>query len=67
MALEESDEICEALLRHTETSGSEVFEKHFMMNGRVAGSIWCIVGPNSEDFSAAVRRWLDENGFKLDR
>jgi uncharacterized protein YkuJ len=66
MPLETSEEICEALVRHVETNGSEVFEKNFEKNGKILCSVFCIVGPNAEAFNRAVNRWLDRNGFKLD-
>lgn len=61
-----SKEICEALVRHVETSGSEVFEKNFVEDGRIICSVWCIIGENAEDFNTANRKWLDDNGFSLD-
>jgi hypothetical protein len=61
-----SEEICEALVRHVEVMGSEVFEKNFVKDGKTLCSIWCIVGSNAEQFRDAARRWLAENGFKED-
>ena len=63
---ETSEEICEALVRHVEVTGSEVFEKNFVKQDRIVCSVWCIVGPNAEGFACMVRRWLRENGFKGD-
>ena len=61
-----SAEICEALVRHTEASGSEVFEKNFVKDGKVICSVWCMVGENADPFHRAIRRWLEEKGFTLD-
>ena len=61
-----SEEICEELVRHVETLGSEVFEKNFVQNGRIVCSVWCIVGENAEPFCEMVKAWLNENGFNLD-
>lgn len=66
MSLESSTEICEALVRHVETTGSEVFEKNYEQDGRIICTVWCMVGPNAHAFNAAINAWLDENGFKLD-
>lgn len=64
--METSEEICEALVRHVEASGSEVFEKNFIKRGEVVCSVWCIIGDNAEEFAEMVRRWLADRGFKLD-
>lgn len=61
-----SEEICEALVRYVEASGSEVFEKNFVKGGKVVCTVWCMIGDNAEAFADAVRGWLSENGFKLD-
>lgn len=70
-----SEEICEALVRHTEVSGSEVFEKNFeKFIDRGGGenvqqtvcSVWCIIGENAQGFRDMARKWLVENGFKED-
>ena len=61
-----SVEICEALVRHVELSGSEVFEKTFVQNGRVRCVVWCMIGDNAEPFNEMVKAWLEKNGFKLD-
>lgn len=64
--LKTSEEICEALVRHVEVSGSEVFEKNFEQGGKIVCSVWCIVGNNAEAFALAVREWLAANGFNPD-
>ena len=61
-----SEEICEALVRHVETSGSEVFEKNFVNGGRIICSVWCVIGDNAEPFALKTMEWLAENGFTLD-
>lgn len=66
MPLETTEEICEALVRHVEASGSEVFENNFVQNGKVICTVWCMVGPNAESFLEASREWLRNNGFTLD-
>jgi hypothetical protein len=63
----DSEEICEALVRHVEVSGFEVFEKNFDKDGRTACTVWCVVGENADVFKRMVHRWLDEQGFNLDR
>jgi len=66
MPLETSEEICEALVRHVETSGSEVFEKNFVKNGKIICTVWCVIGPNAEYFAMETRKFLEDSGFKLD-
>ncbi len=61
-----SEEICEALVRHVEVSGSEVFEKNFVQSGKITCSVWCIIGSNADGFAMMVRSWLEEQGFHLD-
>ena len=61
-----SEEICEALVRHVEVSGSEVFEKNFVKDGKVVCTVWCVIGDNAESFMDGTRAWLDENEFKRD-
>jgi hypothetical protein len=61
-----SEEICEALVRHVEVSGSEVFEKNFMKDGKTVCTVWCMVGPNALGFRDMARQWLEDNGFKED-
>ncbi len=61
-----SEEICEALVRHVEMTGSEVFEKNFEKRGEVVCSVWCIVGPNAQKFRDMVREWLASEGFNED-
>jgi hypothetical protein len=64
--LHTSEEICEALVRHVEVMGSEIFEKNFVKDGKVVCSVWCIVGPNAQAFRDSVATWLYKNGFKDD-
>lgn len=64
--LHDSEEICEALVRHVEVSGSEVFEKNFVKGDKILCSVWCIIGENAEAFMLAIREWLKQQGFKLD-
>jgi hypothetical protein len=66
MPLETSDEICEALVRHVEVTGSEVLEKNFVKDGKILATVWCMVGPNAQSFNEAVKAWLAAEGFKLD-
>ncbi len=61
-----SEEICEALVRHVEVSGSEVFEKNFVQNGQVVCTVWCMVGQNAASFAQMARDWLASNGFSED-
>lgn len=62
--LRTSEEICEALVRHVEVSGSEVFEKNFEVGGVATCTVWCVIGHNAEAFRQAALAWLDANGFK---
>lgn len=64
--METSEEICEALVRHVETTGSEVFEKFFVKGGRVICAVYCMVGENAEPFREAIQAWLKNNGFNPD-
>jgi len=61
-----SEEICEALVRHVEMSGSEVFEKNFVKDEQMLCTVWCVIGPNAEEFNRMVCEWMDQNGFKPD-
>lgn len=61
-----SEEICEDLVRHVETTGSEVFEKNFVKDGRIICTVWCMVGLNAQPFNEVVKEWLYANGFKED-
>ena len=61
-----TEEICEALVRFVEVSGSEVFEKNFEKDGRAICTVWCVVGPNAQSFRDMVRQWLSKNGFNED-
>ena len=66
MALHTSEEICEALVRHLEVSGSEVFEKNFVQDGRIICTVWCMIGDNAQEFNTMIREWLEKNSFGLD-
>ncbi len=66
MSLETSAEICEALVRHVEIMGSEVFEKTFVKDGRIVCAVWCMVGPNAEAFNDSIKQYLEREGFHLD-
>lgn len=59
-----SEELCEALVRHLEIEGEEVFEKNFVKNGKITCSVFCIIGENAEEMTALVREWLASSGFK---
>lgn len=62
-----SEDICEALVRHVEVTGSEIFEKGFINgNGVHSCTVFCIVGQNSAAFTEAIHEWLANNNFKLD-
>jgi hypothetical protein len=61
-----SEQICEALVRHVELSGSEFFEKNFVKNERIICTVWCVIGDNAQQFSDDVKEWLEVNGFNLD-
>lgn len=64
--LDSSEAICEALVRHLETTGSEVLEKNFIQDGKIIVSVWAMIGPNAQIFNEGVRQWLADNGFKGD-
>lgn len=66
MTFHTSEEICEALIRHVEITGSEVFEKNFVENGRITCTVWCMVGKNAQSFNEMILGWLAENGFRRD-
>lgn len=66
MSLHTTEEICEALVRHLEITGSEVFEKFFVKNSRVICAVWCIIGPNAEPMREVVQEWLKANEFEID-
>lgn len=59
-----SEEICEALVRHVEVSGSDVLEKHYVDGtGKVLATCWCVVGEDSAGFAEMAREWLIANGY----
>lgn len=64
--LHTSEEICEALVRHVETTGSEVFEKNFVKNGEIRCTVWCMIGPNAQAFRDMINAWLIDTGFNED-
>lgn len=59
-----TEEVCEALTRHMEEAGEEVFEKNFIKDGEIVVSVFCIVGSNAAEMTALVREWLQHSGFK---
>lgn len=59
-----SEQICEAIVRHVEATGEEVFEKNFVQDDKITCSVFCIIGPNAEEMTALVREWLNSSGFK---
>jgi hypothetical protein len=63
----DTTKICEALVRHVETSGSEVFEKSFIQGGKVVCTVWCVVGDGAGEFKKVSEEWLGTNGYKLDQ
>lgn len=64
--LHTSEEICEALVRHVETTGSEVFNKDFVKGGEVVCTVRCMIGENAAAFKEAVLEWLEQNEFSED-
>lgn len=61
--LRSPEEISEALVRHVETSGYEVFERNFVKDGRILCTVWCMVGEDAQEFSLAMQEWLMDHGF----
>jgi hypothetical protein len=59
-----TEEVCEALTRHLEESGEELFEKNFIKNGEILVSIFAIIGPNAPEMTALFREWAMGSGFK---
>jgi hypothetical protein len=64
--LHTSEEICEALVRHVETTGSESFGKNFIQGRRIRCTVWCVLGDGAEEFCRMAERWLAENGYGED-
>jgi hypothetical protein len=64
--LDTSEEICEALVRHLEAIGSDSLEKNFIQGDRITCSVWCVIGQDAEAFAEMARKWMDENGYKVD-
>lgn len=63
--LKTSEEICEALVRHVEVSGYEVFSKHFEVPGKgITCTVWCMIGDNAQEFTDMIEEWLISKGFK---
>ena len=54
---------CDALLVHTMGTGAEIFQKGYTVDGTLSAAVFCVVGPNSASFVAAVRQWLIDNGY----
>jgi hypothetical protein len=54
---------CEFLVRETETSGAESFEKNFIKNDRIICSVFVFLGNNAEEITAMIREHLHHYGF----
>ena len=63
---ENTEHLCEALVRHLEISGSEMFEKNFEKDGKTLCTVMCIIGPNADEITRRMRDMLSELGFKRD-
>jgi hypothetical protein len=61
-----SEELCEALVRKLEVSGSEILEKNFIKDGKMVCTVWLMIGPNTQPFHDMICKWLEKEGFKLD-
>lgn len=59
--------LCEALTRHAEASGSEVFRNDYVRNGQTLSTVWCAVGAKAAGaFKTMAVAWLRANGYTLD-
>ena len=59
-----TEELCEGLVRHLETTGEELFEKNYYKDDRILCSVFVIVGDNAEELTGLVREWAQKRGFK---
>lgn len=55
--------LCEAIVRETEISGSEVFEKNYIRDDKILATVFCFVGEYAEELTALVRKRLHEIGL----
>jgi hypothetical protein len=62
----DTNELCESLVRHVETTGSDVLEKNFVRDDKVLATVWVVVGEDAGAFARAVRRWLIKRDFMED-
>jgi hypothetical protein len=58
---------CELLVRETEMSGAESFEKNFVRDGKTLCSVFVLVGPHTEEITAMIREKFGHYGFSLHR
>lgn len=59
-----TEEIAESIVRHMETAGIEMLEKNFISNNKIVCSVFCIVGPDAEEMTAIIRKWIIGKGYK---
>ena len=53
----DTTQICEALIRHMEIEGCEMFEKNYIRNGEIHATVLGIIGPNAEELTGLIREW----------
>jgi hypothetical protein len=58
--------LCEAIVRETEISGSEVFEKNYIQDDKILATVFCFVGEHAEELTAFVREQLHKLGMSRD-
>lgn len=61
-----SEQICELLVRHVESTGSEAFSKQFIKDSKIQCSVWCVIGPNAQEFDDDCEQWMQRHGFNED-
>ena len=65
-AADPARDLCEALARHVEVSGSEIYSNRQRLNGEVVATVWCVVGQHAAEFDAMVREWFRQDRFNVD-
>lgn len=53
-------QLCEAVIRETETAGADAFEKHYVKDGNTVAVVACIVGEHAAEFLETFRAFVIE-------
>ena len=56
-------EVCKTLMLFCIAKNASVFEKNFVMNGKIHATVFCFVGENAEELTGLVREHLHKLGI----